>query len=297
MEKDTPIVDNVFCGDCVDLLANMKIKCDGVITSPPYNLGKNPNHSYNGKNGFYNKYSDDKKPVDYISMIVSLFKTLENVITKKGVILLNLSYSSKDASLPYRVVVEIENKTLWKIRDTIHWKKPTAMPFQGSPRNLSRIVEMVFVFSMHSEFVTNKKVSKVNERTKQKFYHYVDNYIEARCYDTGTRKHHKATFSVEFAKKLIEMYFPENSVILDPFCGTGTTGVACKEINRRYIMIDIDAKYVEFSKNRLGLLKENSDIPQKKKRKKGRKKKEKEKEKNNKKNKNEQSIEKFLIKK
>lgn len=155
-------------------------------------------------------------------------------------------------------MVEVEKQTRWKIRDTLHWKKPTTTPFQTSPRNVSRIVEMVFVLSMDPLFITNKTVSKIDKRTGQKFYGYVDNFIEARGSDSGTRKHHKATFSVEFATKLIEMYFPKGAVILDPFCGTGTTGVACKETARSFIMMDISQRYVDYAKERVGTKKRES---------------------------------------
>jgi len=200
---------------------------------------------------FYSSYNDAKSPEEYITWLIEVFTLLEKVIKRKGVVLWNMSYSSKDASLPYRVITNIEAQTKWNIVDTICWKKPTAMPFQTSPRNLSRITELVFVFAQNKEFITNKPVKTINPKTGQKFYAYMDNFIEAPCSDPGTRKYHKATFSCGLVEKLLQRYFPEGSVILDPFCGTGTTGVACKQNNRHYIMIDIDSSYIEFSKQRL----------------------------------------------
>jgi DNA modification methylase len=237
----------IYCGDCIKILEEAKWFCDGVITSPPYNLGKNPNHRKKTADdlNLYSKYKDTKTAEEYIEWMVTLFKILEERVQKRGVVCLNLSYSSKDASLPYRVVVEVEKRTKWKIRDTLFWKKPSAIPFQTSPCNLSRIVEQVFVFARESKFTTNKRVKSINERTGQKFFEYVDNFIEAPSHDPGTRKQHKATFSTDFVKALIQKYFPEGSYILDPFAGVGTTGKACKALGRKSILIELDEKYVK----------------------------------------------------
>ncbi len=245
--------DVVLCGDCLEILSTTDITCDGVITSPPYNLGKNPNHRRKDQEDvqFYSVYDDAKSPEEYVSHMVALFKKFEKVVKPKGVVLFNMSYSSKDASLPFRIVVAVEEATSWKNRDTLYWKKPSAMPFQTSPRNLSRIVEPVFVFARHKEFVTNKAVKSVNEKTGQKFYEYMDNFIEAPGSDSGTRKRNKATFSCGLVEALLRRYFPQGSTVLDPFCGTGTTGVACQRNNRHYVMIDIDPGYVAQSTERL----------------------------------------------
>lgn len=245
-----------MCGDCLEIIPSLikdGVVCDGVITSPPYNLGKNPNHRKKNAtdHSFYSAYEDAKSPEEYITWVIQLFTLLEKIIKRKGVILWNMSYSSKDASLPYRLITAIEAQSRWNIVDTICWKKPTAMPFQTSPRNLSRITELVFVFAQDKDFITNKAVKSINSKTGQKFYAYVDNFIEAPCSDPGTRKCHKATFSCGLVEELLKRYFPEGSVILDPFCGTGTTGVACKQTDRHYIIMDIDPTYTEFSKQRV----------------------------------------------
>ena len=248
-------MDSVIQGDCDEVISTIDIVVDGVITSPPYNLGKNPNHRRKDASDhrFYSSYEDSKSPQDYIGLMVSLFKKFQRCVKKDGIVIFNMSYSSKDASLPYQVVVAVEKETTWKLRDTIGWKKPNAVPFQTSPRNLSRIMELVFVFAQSDTYKTNKPVSKVNEKTGQSFYGYMDNFIEAAGSDSGTRDTHKATFSCALVERLLEMFFPKGSIILDPFAGTGTTGVACQKTDRHYIMIEIDPTYCDFAMNRLGL--------------------------------------------
>ena len=51
---------------------------------------------------------------------------------------------------------------------------------------------------------------------------------------------------------LIEKYTEPGWTILDPFCGSGTTGVACKQTGRNFIGIEIDEKYCEIARRRIG---------------------------------------------
>ena len=58
-------------------------------------------------------------------------------------------------------------------------------------------------------------------------------------------------------KKLITRLSNENEVIIDPFMGSGTTGVACKELGRNFIGIEIDPKYFEIAQRRINQTMEN----------------------------------------
>jgi DNA modification methylase len=50
---------------------------------------------------------------------------------------------------------------------------------------------------------------------------------------------------------LIKVYCPENQKVLDPFCGSGSTGIAALKINREFLGIDLEKKYVEISERRI----------------------------------------------
>ena len=58
-------------------------------------------------------------------------------------------------------------------------------------------------------------------------------------------------FPIELPKRLIKMLTYKGDVILDPFMGSGTTGVACKELERSFIGIDISEEYCEIAKKRI----------------------------------------------
>ncbi|MFM6251358.1 MAG: DNA-methyltransferase, partial [Dolichospermum sp.] len=56
---------------------------------------------------------------------------------------------------------------------------------------------------------------------------------------------------LEIMKRLVEMLTPEGGTVLDPFAGSGTTAVACKELGRNYICIEKEREYVDIIHQRL----------------------------------------------
>ena len=56
---------------------------------------------------------------------------------------------------------------------------------------------------------------------------------------------------VNLMEHLIKIFSKENSIILDPFMGSGTTGVACKNLNRNFIGMKINEEYYNISKQRI----------------------------------------------
>ena len=63
-------------------------------------------------------------------------------------------------------------------------------------------------------------------------------------------KYHPTTKPIELFKWCLA-FFPDAKTILDPFLGSGTTAVACKQLNRNYIGIEISEKYCEIANRRL----------------------------------------------
>lgn len=65
------------------------------------------------------------------------------------------------------------------------------------------------------------------------------------------RPNHPAYTGKALTKKVIDLYSKEGDTVLDPFAGTGTTAVACKELNRKWICIELSQGYCEIAKKRL----------------------------------------------
>ena len=93
------------------------------------------------------------------------------------------------------------------------------------------MTELIYIFvkkdRLHT-FKTNKKVSKINEKTGQKFYKNYVNFIEAKNND-GYKCQLKASYSQDLCNQLINIYFRKGSLIYDPFTGIGTTQLSCIE--------------------------------------------------------------------
>lgn len=104
--------------------------------------------------------------------------------------------------------------------------------------------------------VINNEVGAWNEEAVKKYNlnyrnnNFYDNIIKVETFksDFGNHVNQKPIKLMEF---LISLVTKENAIILDPFCGSGTTCIAAKNINRHYIGIEINSYNVEISNKRL----------------------------------------------
>lgn len=67
----------------------------------------------------------------------------------------------------------------------------------------------------------------------------------------GQKRFHPTQKPVRLMSNIIEEFSNENDLILDPFAGSGTTGVAAKNLKRNYILIEKEPKYVEIARQRI----------------------------------------------
>lgn len=244
-------INHVYNMDCIEGMKKMgEHSVDIVLTSPPYNTGRNSGSMENHEKR-YDIYLERKQ--DYIKWTVDIFKEFSKIVKENGCILYNLSYGNENPTDMYRAINAICDETDFMIADTIIWKKKSALPNNVSSNKLTRICEFVFVFCRKNEYKTfkmNKQV-KSYSRTGQKYYENIYNFIEAKNND-GSNSLNKATFSTDFVKKLLEMYScSENDVILDPFMGTGTTANGCVEMNRKFIGFELSKQQCEYAEQRI----------------------------------------------
>lgn len=239
---------------------------DVIITSPPYNISpkaqKNPTE-YQLKNHDvkYECYLDNLGFQDYIDWVIQIFISMDKILNSQGTILWNMSYGndkklkSVNMGLLWVTISEVIQKTNFTVADMITWKKSNAFPDNVSSNKLTRITENIFVFCRKTEFLTfymNKEVSKIQERTQQKFYKPIYNFIEAPNND-GSCDLNKATFSSELVEKLLKIYARPKSVIYDPFMGTGTTAIACDTLGFDCYGSEISKNQVDYSWDRLAI--------------------------------------------
>lgn len=249
---------NEDCFKTMDLFISKGKKVDIILTSPPYNTARKvkTQKALDTHNNRYDEYNDNMTNEEYCNWTVNLFNKFDKVLSKNGVVLYNLSYGSENPDVMWLAIGDILHKTNFMIADCIIWKKKSALPNNSSPNKLTRISEFVFVICRKDEFKTfnaNKKVTK-ESATGQKYYENIFNFIEAPNND-GSCDINKATYSSELCEKLLNIYAKTDSIVYDPFMGTGTTAIACCKFNERNndmvcIGSEISEKQVEYSKER-----------------------------------------------
>ena len=227
----------------------------GIITSPPYNMGRNPNHRRVDQEDFhlYENDVDSLTTDEYLELRLKEFKEFQRILKPDGVICYNMSYSGDSPILPTLLLNKIHIETNLTLTDIIIWKKNSANPFQTSPNKLTRICELIYIIvnkNYLNTFKANKEISKINEKTNQKFYKNYLNLIEAKNND-GFKTKLKATFSSDLVEKLIHIYYPGGSLIYDPFCGISTFAKACINKNCNYIGSERVKEFYEDSKKYL----------------------------------------------
>ena len=238
--------------DCLITMSKMDNDfIDIVLTSPPYNMTKRKG-GYADKITRYDEYSDWKTEEEYINWTINIFNNIDRVLKPNGVVLYNFSYSIETPSLPYTLMASLISNTEFMVADTIIWKKSNSIPHPASYNRLNRIIEFVFVICRKCELKTfscNKKIVKTSPKG-QNYYEIIDNFITAKNND-GSTDLNKATYSTEFCEKLLNVYGKEGYVVYDPFMGTGTTALGCKNLKMDFIGSELSSAQVENSKKRL----------------------------------------------
>ena len=208
--------------------------------------------------GRYDIHLDNMSQDFYCDWVVGLFQNFDNCLNKNGVILWNVSYGSdatvttEGIGLMWLSIADIIRKTNFTTADRIIWKKNSALPNNVSKNKLTRIVEDIFVFCRKDEYKTfnaNKEISSIG-KNNQTFYKNVFNFIEAKNND-GSCKLNKATYSSDLCKQLLNIYANQDSIVYDPFMGSGTTAIACEELGLTCFGSELSEGQVEFSENRL----------------------------------------------
>lgn len=124
------------------------------------------------------------------------------------------------------------------IKDVLRWEKNNPMP-----RNRDRRYIVDYEFALwvvkKGKWTFNRQDEKYQ---RPKFVYPVPN---------GKKRVHPTQKPVELMEELIKIHSNENDIVLDPFMGSGSTGVAALNLNRRFIGIELDDKYFDIAKNRL----------------------------------------------
>lgn len=217
----------IVLGDCLEYMPTMAEKSiDLVLTDPPYNL-EIDQKKYTGVYATKGKHLDVIKesfgnrfePTEFLK------KTIR--ISKNGVIV----WHSKNLIKTYVDFAEMNNYK-WNL---MFWHKSNPIPAHFN-HQLNDTEYCIRIYPSGAYF-----------NNELKYNDYFTYYILPVQADDE----HPTPKPFSIMYKQINVFSKRDYVILDPFMGSGTTGVACAQLGRKFIGVEIEPKYYEIAKKRI----------------------------------------------
>jgi site-specific DNA-methyltransferase (adenine-specific) len=231
----------LILGDSLDELKKIddeSISC--IVTSPPYNkkglIGKvKPgNQVWKKFNIDYNSYGDDLKEDDYKNWMVQILDEMYRVLKKDGSIFFN--HKPRRHNNKVYLPTDFISKSKLDLYQLIIWNR------LSSP-NIRK--DVLLPCTEHIYWLTKSK-PKVFKNNVDKQFH-----SEVWIINPDKNTQHPAPFPQKLVENCILLSTDENDVVLDPFLGSGTSGIVASRLNRNFIGIEIDEKYMGLSKSLL----------------------------------------------
>lgn len=230
--------------DCFNVMKNMSDKSiDMVFTSPPYNARLRIKNGTYVKRGFsqkitrkYKSFSDDLSMNEYQSFLDRFF---EQCVRISSISFINLQFLTGNKLAIFNLIGKYSNH----IKEFMIWDKG-----HGQPAVNENILNSSFEF-----FIVLSDIEDSKYRSFQKCNFErgtMSNVLRYRPVPS-TCKNHSASMPFTLAEKIIKNFSNLNDLILDPFLGTGTSGLVCKKLNRQFIGIEIDSDYFNFATERI----------------------------------------------
>jgi site-specific DNA-methyltransferase (adenine-specific) len=224
----------LYQGDCYTILPTIP-PVDVVVTSPPYNIG-NTSGGGTGKGSasahMADSYAshDDAMPHDeYVSWQRGVLSACWERLSDAGAIF----YNHKVRQFGGEVMLPLELNPGLPLRQIITWDRGIGMNW--APTHFKPVTEWVMLFAKKDFRLVSKQVSD-----------WSDMWRFSPEYD---RNGHPCPFPVALPTKCIGA--TQASVVCDPFMGSGTTGVACANLGRKFIGMEIDARYFDIACERI----------------------------------------------
>ncbi len=272
-QKDPEYGDvQVLLGDSRDVLPQLEVQSiQCCVTSPPYWGLRDYDHS--------SQIGTESSPEEYVEHLVEIFRNVRRVLTDDGTFWLNVGdgyarnggtgncgpnaqvgntkkliqrrnctvpdcWGLKDRDLmglPWRVAFALQTDG-WLLRSKITWVKKAPMP-ESVKNRPSNATEEVFLFSKTPNYYYD------NQAVREETGANLKNYWLLGPDSSGTP--HPAVFPKELARRCILLGSRPGDLVLDPFSGSGTTGLVAAELNRKAVLIELNEEYVANSKTRL----------------------------------------------
>lgn len=210
-------------GNCLEVMKTLPDNSvDAIVTDPPY--GMNYQSSRRTATKKFNKIINDKNIEWFYNFIIDSYRVLKN---NSHIYIFCNEYNVSN----FR---DLQQKAGFNNKRTLIWVKNnhTSGDLHGDYANKTEFIN----FAQKGRRLLNGKrdVNVLNFNRVSKLQHPTQKPLDL----------------IEF---LITKSTKDGETILDPFMGSGTTGVACKNLNRNFIGIELDSTYFEIAKSRMGV--------------------------------------------
>ena len=178
--------------------------------------------------------------------------------------------------IPFRVAFALQQDG-WYLRQDIIWHKPGPMPESVKDR-CTKAHEYIFLLSKNPKYYFDNEAIKEDSKTEGSVHVHkegnkAEEYVKqglvtrpAKTYVTPAKRNkrsvwtvstkpfkgaHFATFPMDLIEPCVLAGCPENGTVLDPFGGSGTTGIVANNHNRNAVLIELNAEYIEIARQRI----------------------------------------------
>ena len=219
----------LYCDDCLNIMKQIENESiDLIVTDPPYLIKYKTNRRKNKDHDFCSEILNDNNEQLIIDYIRECYRILKNNTAM---------YMFCNCDKVDFFKQELENAG-FKIKNMIIWVKNnwTAGDLKAQ---FGKQYEIIFLVNKGRKCFNGKRITDV--------------WMFDRI--SGKKQLHQNQKPVDLLKQCILKHSDENDIIFDGFMGSGSTGVACIETNRKFIGIELDKKYFEIAKERIEKLK------------------------------------------
>lgn len=241
LQENIATASTIINGDCLDALKNLPDNSiDLIITDPPYNLGRfmkrrGTNLKKMRENHFAYSGWDDLEFEKWCSQMDTLIAECHRILKKKGNLLIFMSI------IKVETIINIAQNHKFYYKTVGIWHKTNPMP-----RNMN----LQFVNSTEAwiHFVNDATTGTFNNRGK-----VMHDFVESSTINNSERKFgkHPTQKPLQVMCHFIDLLSNEKDIVLDPFMGSGSTGVACELLKRKFVGIELSKEYYNIAKNRI----------------------------------------------
>lgn len=246
-------INKIYCKSSENMSEIPDNSVNLMVTSPPYNVGK--------------EYDNDLSIEEYEELLKNVFKETYNKLATGGRACINIANIGRKPYIPlHSLIIDIMLDIGYIMRGEIIWDKSASVggscawgSWQSASNPVLRDVhEYILVFCKDS-FSKKKVKDKKDTISRDDFLDWTKS-IWTFPTESAKKIGHPAPFPLELPHRLINLYTYEEDVVLDPFCGSGTTCLSALQNNRKYVGYDIVEDYVDLAKNRLSEFKSQTKL-------------------------------------